>query len=624
VQAVTINTFTSGNEATYGITVGNINSKTATIIWDRVNIDSFSVSDNRIDVGATASFTVGGIYEFDSTAWSGTYTLNDTASKSTVGRYGYRIASVTDSNYGLTAFQQTASDLYVIFDKLSISWSSNSTYVPVNTQITVTVSITRQYDGSTVANYSYNVNRNGTAFGNPHTTGNFTDSRSTIGVWVYNFTSVTDNTYGITAFTDPSDISVQWAGNLHLKTLEWDKSTILTAATVYINNGTIYSKTVDANGWGNFTGITASSLSIYVKWQNAFVNGSFTYTVSGDDVVNVQCKVWSLTFNAKDHDGSSLLTASPTTLYWTFPNATQIQLETATGTETFKTMNGTAYYRIKFQDAWVTANITLSNLSPSTTTVNQNCEVYSLTVNVKDESSAAVASASLTLKRNGTTVNGLYGLPASPTTDSGGAYTWSQLAAVASGNYTVMALKGSKSGGVYGALTSDVTWGIIVVETTAPSVAPGGVTVIVPSGLQAVVGAWRFSPAFALPLPQTNLLFDVSLQNRYSTPQQMKLLIRVKNNNGTILYESKETLENVPPGSSTYTLSCPVTKVGNYIIYVKITCNGDVIGEPRQTVSVTPFDLYLSTIIIAATVGAIILVSIWLLIKHRGKRKPEY
>jgi hypothetical protein len=54
------------------------------------------------------------------------------------------------------------------------------------------------------------MNRNGTAFENPHTTLTFDDVRIELGWYTYNFTSISDDDYGLTAYAQPSDISVFW------------------------------------------------------------------------------------------------------------------------------------------------------------------------------------------------------------------------------------------------------------------------------------------------------------------------------------------------------------------------------------------------------------------------------
>jgi len=105
-------TVSSITDTQYGLTV--FESNTIECVWDRVNITAFSAVDNTIKVGEEAQFIIEGVYEYDNAVWSGTYSLNDTLSHSAIGKYGYRITSITDDNYDLTAFIQTAPDPYIL------------------------------------------------------------------------------------------------------------------------------------------------------------------------------------------------------------------------------------------------------------------------------------------------------------------------------------------------------------------------------------------------------------------------------------------------------------------------------------------------------------------------------
>jgi len=126
----------------YGLTIIS-GSVMQSIIWDRVNINSFTVTDDRINVGSTATFGVGGVYEYDLTPWSGTYTLNDTSIKDEVGKYGYTIISITDYNYGITVFEKSVPDVCVIFDKPIVFPAFSADGSP-------NFSLKSAYDGSTL------------------------------------------------------------------------------------------------------------------------------------------------------------------------------------------------------------------------------------------------------------------------------------------------------------------------------------------------------------------------------------------------------------------------------------------------------------------------------------------
>jgi len=77
------------------------------IIWDKV-LFNISTDDYRINVGEVANINVSAYYAYDGAPFKGTYTFNDTLTKSIVGRYGYTISSITDNNYGLTVFECNA------------------------------------------------------------------------------------------------------------------------------------------------------------------------------------------------------------------------------------------------------------------------------------------------------------------------------------------------------------------------------------------------------------------------------------------------------------------------------------------------------------------------------------
>ena len=77
--------------------------------------------DFRRDINSTASFTLyvratitGSYY------WSTSFTLNDTATKSIIGKYGYNVLSVADEPNGITK-PYLITGTYVIFDQINIT-----------------------------------------------------------------------------------------------------------------------------------------------------------------------------------------------------------------------------------------------------------------------------------------------------------------------------------------------------------------------------------------------------------------------------------------------------------------------------------------------------------------------
>ncbi|MHA1742729.1 MAG: LamG-like jellyroll fold domain-containing protein, partial [Candidatus Heimdallarchaeota archaeon] len=74
--------------------------------------------DRVVEVGSSQNIQVDAYYEYDGGPFSGSITLNDTLTKDTVGKYGFKVASVTDDNYGLTAF--TTGETTIIWDRIKI------------------------------------------------------------------------------------------------------------------------------------------------------------------------------------------------------------------------------------------------------------------------------------------------------------------------------------------------------------------------------------------------------------------------------------------------------------------------------------------------------------------------
>jgi hypothetical protein len=120
VSIITINSFTSGNEATYGITVGNINSKTANLIWDKLTV-TFSTNNTSPSIGETVTISWTITRQYDSTTvtsftidisrdelkW---LTLTNSSKNDVAYTDGTRIytlypTTVTDNTYGITVAQ---------------------------------------------------------------------------------------------------------------------------------------------------------------------------------------------------------------------------------------------------------------------------------------------------------------------------------------------------------------------------------------------------------------------------------------------------------------------------------------------------------------------------------------
>ncbi|RLA83341.1 MAG: hypothetical protein DRG31_06280, partial [Deltaproteobacteria bacterium] len=123
----------------------------------------------------------------------------------TVDKYTYHPKVVLNNGeeWDLTDVTQD-----VIADKLTVTVSTANTRIDVGSTASITWSITRQYDGTTVTDYSITITRDGAAWYSG-TEGSKTDSLSAVGSHEYTCSAVTDNTYGITAF-DTNTLTVIW------------------------------------------------------------------------------------------------------------------------------------------------------------------------------------------------------------------------------------------------------------------------------------------------------------------------------------------------------------------------------------------------------------------------------
>jgi hypothetical protein len=281
------------SEATYGITAFEINVTDPTGVYDRIRIDSISVVDGRIDINTQGSFYAIATLEFDShTLGTGdSLSLSGYAFTwiSTRSRFEYNttqssvlhvtIDSFTSGNeatYGITVGDINSKSGTIIWDRIQVSFIANSTGPVLNEVVLFTVTLTREYDSSSISSYSYNINRNGSAFGNPHSTATFTDVQSSQITYVYDFVSVVDNTYGLSAFVDPSNITVTWTSTNVAPTIgDFSAPADVYAGQYIFVNATV----IDADGRTQIVNATVQlSGTVILKWLNA----SNTFSIQSD------------------------------------------------------------------------------------------------------------------------------------------------------------------------------------------------------------------------------------------------------------------------------------------------------------------------------------------------------
>jgi len=173
----------SVRDLTYGLTVINDKAGAKSITWDRVNIE-LTASHNRMNIGGLANIAWTGFYEYDRTLFTGSFSLNDSTAKNAVGRYGYKVTSISDPKYALTVFQSNA--ISVVFDRVAIILSIASNRIGVRSEATLSWTGIYEYDGTT--------------FKGTVTYNNTQTIYDTVGRRGYTISSINDPTYGLTAF----------------------------------------------------------------------------------------------------------------------------------------------------------------------------------------------------------------------------------------------------------------------------------------------------------------------------------------------------------------------------------------------------------------------------------------
>lgn len=360
-------------DPTYGLTAFRQTAANASIIFDKVNINTFTVASNRINVGSSAAFTIHGVFYYNGAGWSGTATLNESATQGSVGRWNYKVSSITDPTYGVTVFTQTVPDLYVIFDKVNItSLTPNHTRLNVNSSISWTAAGKFEYD---------NVSWSGVA------TLNDTDlSKSVAGSYSFTVASITDPTYGITVF-DGASASVVW-DSLKIVSLQ---------PVTYLGSG-IYKYEAQIKYGSDSTPIAGSSLGItslgLLLTSNSsgwvtFVLGQSNITATGNMAIyGVNDNNYGITIAAQNQ--TFLISAwnlSPTDIEGnTLLNST-IQV-TKNSTVVWSSSGGVFFVpgdTFNVSISWL-ENLILNttnniNIAVGTLTTNFNCTAYPFTIN---------------------------------------------------------------------------------------------------------------------------------------------------------------------------------------------------------------------------------------------------
>ena len=205
-------TVNSASGDTYGITVIGTND-VESVIWDRLRVTGYTVSDDRCDIGSTQTIAVVMIYEYDDVVFTGargTVYLNESSmtwdpgdyrweqqrSSPTVGRFVFAVSSVTDTFHGISSFY-TNGVPSIIWDSLTISLTIDDSRIDIGQSASIQASAVYDYDGST---YSGTLNLNNTQLSHA------TAQRQYYTVSI----ALGDDPYGITAISTNSIVYCIW------------------------------------------------------------------------------------------------------------------------------------------------------------------------------------------------------------------------------------------------------------------------------------------------------------------------------------------------------------------------------------------------------------------------------
>ncbi|MFX1603297.1 MAG: hypothetical protein ACFFCK_07410, partial [Promethearchaeota archaeon] len=207
-------------------------TRTAQYIADRVQVQSMSTDDSRIDVGASASLHVVLYYEYDGTfvedgsvtvnSISATYSLSNgvwdfTDSKSSVQMATYDSVVYSGGAHGLTVVDQNGQSVNQIWDRIEVvSYTVVDARVNIDDNVNVDVTLRYEYDSTAVVDGTVTINSLGTTFQGSGVW-RATDTKSAVQNSTYDTVACTGNTNGITLVNQNSQSQL----------VIWDQITVL-------------------------------------------------------------------------------------------------------------------------------------------------------------------------------------------------------------------------------------------------------------------------------------------------------------------------------------------------------------------------------------------------------------
>jgi len=179
------------------------------VVFDSVRF-TVGIADNRIDVGTQPEVTISGVYEFDGKQFKGSTTLSQQSSD-LVGSYTYKVESMSDSLYGLTAF--SSNNATCVLDRVKITESGvSSNGVETKQPITVWYKAVYEYDSQPFTGSSGNLQANGESltWSEANQRWEKVYTSETPKIMPVSVTGVSDDKYGLTVFHAGEPINLEW------------------------------------------------------------------------------------------------------------------------------------------------------------------------------------------------------------------------------------------------------------------------------------------------------------------------------------------------------------------------------------------------------------------------------
>ena len=337
---------TSASENTYGITsldASSASSYGVSIIWDRIQVQSYSVADDRLDVNTPMNIDVLLYYEYDSTALTtGTVTINGVSAthqgsgtwrivqqSSNVVAWLYNtVATGGDDTYGISEVDQNSQSVTVIWDRLKVTAiGANATSVLSGQYVLIYATVVYEYDSTPMtAGTSITIEGIAMTYNSTSSQWECTDMESSPTSNTYDTMAGTGTLYSITVWNmNSKTVTVTWSDNLidvtltinygwtvvgYNITISWtatyEPSGVPFSGTVTINStGSTFYPTYSTTGLRSFEvtavtdplyGITDfSTNSVSVTWDSVLCT-SISYTWEMFDLIQKQMVLTTGTF----------------------------------------------------------------------------------------------------------------------------------------------------------------------------------------------------------------------------------------------------------------------------------------------------------------------------------------